>query len=73
MQYGHKLSTLKHVTAEYEDTSYAQNGIAGGCPTPANSSVRPAYIVPNNPTISDPWSFYKRTLTFQASQHLSAA
>ncbi|DBA94256.1 TPA: hypothetical protein ACH3X1_001874 [Trebouxia sp. C0004] len=53
------------MSPQYEDTSYAQNGIAGGCPTPANSSVRPAYIVSNNPTISDPWTFYKRTLTFQ--------
>lgn len=51
------------MSAEYEDLN-------GGCPTPANSSVRPAYIYPNNPTINDPWSFYKRTLTFQASHLL---
>lgn len=46
------------MSPEYEDLN-------GGCPTPANTSVRPAYIIPNNPTISDPWSFFKRTFTFQ--------
>lgn len=44
--------------AEYEDLN-------GGCPTPANSSVRPAYIYPVDNTISDPWAYFKRTLTFQ--------
>ncbi|KAL3151843.1 hypothetical protein ABBQ38_012808 [Trebouxia sp. C0009 RCD-2024] len=44
---------------EYEDLN-------GGCPTPANSSVRPSYINTVDATISDPWSYYKRTLTFQA-------
>lgn len=39
----------------------------GGCPTPANTSVRPAYIVPNNAAVSDPWAFYKRVFTFQVS------
>lgn len=46
------------VSAEYEDLN-------GGCPTPANSSVRPAYIYPVDNTISDPWAYFKRTLTFQ--------
>ena len=46
--------------AEYEDLN-------GGCPTPANSSVRPAYIYPVDNTISDPWAYYKRTLTFQVN------
>ena len=46
------------VAAEYEDLN-------GGCPTPANSSVRPAYIYPVDNTISDPWAYFKRTLTFQ--------
>ena len=47
-------------SAEYEDLN-------GGCPTPANSSVRPAYIYPVDNTISDPWAFFKRTLTFQVT------
>lgn len=46
------------LSAEYEDLN-------GGCPTPANSSVRPAYIYPVDNTISDPWAYFKRTLTFQ--------
>ena len=51
-------NTAVSVHAEYEDLN-------GGCPTPANSSVRPAYIQSVDPTISDIWSYYKRALTFQ--------
>lgn len=48
------------ICAEYEDLN-------GGCPTPANTSVRPAYIQSNDPTINDIWSYYRRVFTFQVS------
>lgn len=45
--------------SEYEDLN-------NGCPVVANSTVRPGYLVPVDPTISDPWAFFKRTLTYNA-------
>ena len=32
-----------------------------------NSSVRPAFIYSNDPTVNDHWSFFKRALTYNVS------
>ena len=45
--------------AEFEDLN-------GGCPDVNASQPRPSYLLPLNPN-KDPWSWYQRTLTFQAS------
>ena len=45
--------------AEFEDRN-------GGCPKVNASQPRPSYLLPLNPS-KDPWSWYQRTLTFQAS------
>ena len=44
--------------AEFEDLN-------GGCPKVDEAHPRPSYMVPINPS-HDPWSWYRRVLTFQA-------
>jgi hypothetical protein len=46
-------------TMQYEDLN-------GGCPNITSTEERASFLVPANPTVVDPWSYYKAVLTFQA-------
>ena len=53
-----KLALMCVGPAEFEDLN-------GGCPKVDEAHPRPSYMVPINPS-HDPWSWYRRVLTFQA-------
>ncbi|CAK0736397.1 hypothetical protein CVIRNUC_000740 [Coccomyxa viridis] len=52
------LDNYQHPKLQFEDRN-------GGCPMVNASQPRPSYLLPLNPS-QDPWSWYQRTLTFQA-------
>ncbi|CAL5218603.1 g300 [Coccomyxa viridis] len=49
----------------FQDPMLQFEDLNGGCPNVNASQPRPSYLLPLNPN-KDPWSWYQRTLTFQA-------